>query len=227
MAIFTLQDVYDGILAIPQITPPSLVNYAEQVFVSGTTSDNMSTPSGMLENDIMFFFGVHEGTGTLGFGDVAYNSDGFTTNHNSQNSMSRACGFKVMGATPDTTFVSDNWTGGSTTNGTVILVAIRGGGTPAFTLGSQVSGAPTSPAVTVTAESSMVLIGGCFDDDTAALTAPTGYTLIRSIAQASTGRGSIAWAYKICEVGTETPGAWGGYGGSAQSQGISYLIPPA
>lgn len=225
MSIWNLQAVHDGLWTPPVFAP--VVESFSSASMSSSTSE--SVPSGLAEGDIVLLLGGHEGTGSSAFGDTENTPDWTTVSQQQSLAFTTYLGYQVQGATPITSINPGDWTASGSANGTLILVRISGGtyvsGAAASITGS---GSPTSPAVTTANDKSLVIIGAFVDLDTVTWSPPAGYTLIEELASTPGGYGSVALAYKeVTTAGLETPGAWSGYAGSADSQAFTVEIAPA
>jgi hypothetical protein len=192
------------------------VNYEFQTY-SGT----VSLPSGLQEDDIVVFIGGHNGTGSSGFGSAEVT--GYTTIVRSQaDPLSRYVGYKVMGATPDTTFDIGAASSSGTTNGGIVIGAFRNVDTTTpFDVTRTTSTSSNSadcPAITTVNNGCMILAGIVKDGSSSSeSTPPTGYTLVGFERSETLNRAAVACWYKLqSTAGTEDPPAGSGMTGDFQ-----------
>lgn len=186
-----------------------------------TYSGNAALPSGLEENDIVVFIGGHNGTGTSGFGSAEIT--GYTTIERSQTGdLSRYVGYKVMGATPDTTIDLGAASSSGSTNGGIVIGAFRNVDTTTpldvTSTTSTTANSADCPAITTVNNGCMILAGLVKDGSaTSGSTPPTGYTLVGYERSEQFNRAAVACWYKLqSTAGTEDPPAGSGMTGDFQ-----------
>jgi hypothetical protein len=201
-------ELVDGFTLIGQTTFTAAV---------GTGEEAKTLPGPILENDIVFVALCCDNILSIST-EGLQTSNGYTIIYDTASLSSPAAhiGYKVMGATPDSTVtigqeglkfiagVIQVWRGQDLT--TPIDVTSTGPDTAN-------TGDPTNPAITTVTNDALVLLFACVDsDDAVTVTAPSGYsnTVFGNTGQSSTEIGATTMlASKILTTaGLETPGIW-------------------
>ena len=157
---------------------------------------------------------------------------GFTGMHSDYlagelSNITYAIGYKVMGATPDT---SISVTTESEENARLQVVAFRNVGTPSTTPNSTYTGGFDDNSIvvnsmSVAADNSVVLYVSALDDDVSKPTTATGYT--QAGLEQVTSRGSTELAYRL-EVPSGTLAASNGSWSTLDTNfTLAWVIPPA
>jgi len=190
-------------MQFPKSQAPAAI---ELVGTSSVFFGTLTCPE-MVENDVLVY---------CAFNDNAQPSlpSAFTEIHSGNaNTVGYAWGFKVMGATPDTSI-------DVSTSEAVFAFALRGVDTinpldvtpPAVATGS-LTGRPNPPMITTATDGAFVVAVGFLDDDNDDdADAPSGYTLIAT----DTATGTLVAAYRIMVTpGATDPAAFEGIGSDA------------
>lgn len=172
----------------------------------------------LLQGDIVVLVGGSSFTTTVGTTTTGY-ADAVPAFLVSGNSRQLWVGYKIMGASPDTS-VSCNGSGNTLFGTAYTAFYFRGvdGATPldaTATTASALSGAPDAPSITTVTDNAIVLACGAGISD-ASITVPTGYsnqTQGNSGGVGGTATAAAAWK-AIASHGAEDPAAWGGWSSS-------------
>ena len=182
----------------------------------GTGTEAKTLPGTLQENDIVFVSVTCDNTMSIST-EGLQTSNGYTIIYATTTESAPAyhIGYKVMGATPDTTVTIGQesfaviagliqvWRGQDLT--TPMDVTAVGPDTGA-------SGDPTNPAITTVTDGSLVMIfAGVDDDDAVTVTEPSGYSnkVFGNTGLGGASGSTVMVASKIVTTaGLETPGIW-------------------
>ena len=186
-------------------------------YISSTTNTNLGTLNGTnLLATSLSGLGVSNGDLILAYatsgsfsGNTTVNTAGYTQLSSRSASVAEVIAYKI--ADGSETSISFNFSSAQET--TVIVALFRSAQYIRIAQASGSSGMPDPPAISASAHDMVVVLGG-LDDDPITATAPSGYTLIRTISVGTQESASVSMmAYKVvATTDTENPGAFGGGG---------------
>lgn len=182
-------------------------------YVGCTSSSNgtFALPTGLQQHDIVILISTNDD-----YVDYWPLPSGYTYSDMQEDAVYTRIVWKRMGATPDSYVYTQTLSAG-----VHLAMAFRNCYRNQYILGSPfyidaygVAGrkAPDPPALNISKPRRMMVVAACQDDDIITnATAPSGYTLIASVAGGVAGAGnSLMAAYKlITTTGTEDPGVFG------------------
>jgi hypothetical protein len=224
----------------PRAAAAGFTKVGESTFIIETNESNPASrnlPAGTTTNDIVIVALASDNavnSGAAGSDSSGITTTGYVFIRDAAGAVPGAqCGYKIMGATPDTTVVVDS---GANRPVAGLIQVWRGVNTTTpidntATSATGASGQPNPPSfTTVTAGALRIVVGFLDDDDVAAsVTAPTGYTnLVASdTGQASTTAGAtVMIASKVAaSTGAEDPAAFGG--GDDEWVALHFALRPA
>lgn len=196
------------------------------------TNANVTVTFGVAlqQNDIVFVIGGSR-TSNVPAAVTAGYADALAAVNNPTGNEELWVGYKIMGASPDTTFVGVG-TSSSTVGIGYVAFYFRGAdGTvqpdvaSASAIGSSAN--PDSPSITTTTDGAVILACATSSAKDTAITAPSGYS---NNTQANTGganSSTVAGAWKtVTPAGAENPASWTGWA-SGNWIAASIAIRPA
>jgi hypothetical protein len=209
----------------------SVVGTCEAIQADGSTNVTLTLPAGMQQDDVVYVF-----TGDARVHALSTSSTGWTDLGQEYGAtyISLAAFRKVMGASPDTTFVLD---ADLAIPLGAIGIALRGvHATPedaTMVQSNSAAAAPDNGSITTANDGALVIAvaagGGAGDTSDASVTAPTGYSnQVDANADLSTWALTLAFATKsVAVAGAENPAAWGTWTAPINACMLTLAVRPA
>lgn len=191
------------------VGPPTLVGATSAGLGTGSPPTALTLPSGLQQGDLVIVMIASDSA------TVPSLTAGWTNIYNStSNSVGIRVAYKIMTATPDTTYTTAS--GGGIANAGLAL-AYRGVNPASIfdatttTATTATNSQPDGPSITTVTNNSLVLSLVAIDDNNnSSPVPPSGYSLIAAVGQAGSVSVAAAGITKTT-AGAENPGAYSGY----------------